>query len=178
MVKADLGFRAEYKPELRLHNPHLAGGALLDVGCYVVAFASMLLGNPTRISGMSYIGQTGVDEQSAILLEYPAGRMAVLTCGLNADTPRDGWVLGTQGSLYLSPSFAWTTRITFKPASGPEQHFRYRDPSFKHEIAEAMRCLRTGLTESPLMPLDESLAIMRTLDTLRQQVGLRYPEEG
>ena len=59
MVKADLCFRAEYRPEWRLLNPNLAGGALLDVGCYVVSFASMLLGNPTQVSGMSFIGQTG-----------------------------------------------------------------------------------------------------------------------
>ena len=71
VVKADLGFKAEYRPEGRLLNPHLAGGALLDVGCYVVSFASMLLGTPTRIRGISHIGRTGVDEQSAILLEYP-----------------------------------------------------------------------------------------------------------
>jgi dihydrodiol dehydrogenase / D-xylose 1-dehydrogenase (NADP) len=177
VVKADLGFKAEYRPEGRLLNPHLAGGALLDVGCYVVSFASMLLGTPTHISGIAHIGRTGVDEQSAILLEYPEGRMAELYCGLNAESPRDGWVLGTHGSLYLKPTFAWTTGITYKPAGGAEQHFRFRDPSFRYEIAEAMRCLQAGLTESPLMPLDESLAVMNTLDTLRQQAGLRYPEE-
>jgi predicted dehydrogenase len=178
LVKADLGFRAEYRPEWRLLNRNLAGGALLDVGCYVVSFASMLLGSPTQVSGISHIGETGVDEQSSILLGYPEGRQAVLTCAVRTDSSRDGWVLGTEGSLYLRPLFAWTNHITLKPAKGKERHFHFRNIGFQHEIAESMRCLRAGLLESPLMPLDESVVIMRTLDTLRQQAGLRYPEEG
>jgi predicted dehydrogenase len=178
MVKADLGFRADYRPEWRLLNPNLAGGALLDVGCYVVSFASMLLGSPTQVSGLSYIGETGVDEQSAILLGYPEGRMAVLNCAVRTSSPRDGWVLGTEGSLYLHATFGWTRHIVLKSAGGAEQHFRFKNPGFEHQIAESMRCLRAGLLESPLMPLDESLSIMQTLDTLRQQGGLRYPEEG
>jgi dihydrodiol dehydrogenase / D-xylose 1-dehydrogenase (NADP) len=177
MVKADLGFRAEYRPEWRLLNLNLAGGALLDVGCYVVSFASMLLGSPTQVSGYSHIGETGVDEQSAVLLGYPAGRMALLNCAVRTSSPRDGWVLGTEGSLYLHATFCWTRHIVLKTASGSVQHFRFKEDGFEHQIAESMRCLRTGLLESPLMPLDESLSIMRTLDTLRQQGGLRYPEE-
>jgi len=178
MVKADLCFRAEYRPEWRLLNPNLAGGALLDVGCYVVSFASMLLGNPTQVSGMSFIGQTGVDEQSTILLGHPEGRMAVLNCAVRTDGPRDAWVLGTEGSLHLDPLFAWTPRITLKTERGIEEHFDFEEVGFEHEIAESMRCLQGGLIESPTMPLDESLTIMRTLDSLRQQGGLRYAEEG
>jgi dihydrodiol dehydrogenase / D-xylose 1-dehydrogenase (NADP) len=177
IVKADLGFRADYRPDWRLLNLNLAGGALLDVGCYVVSFASMLLGNPIQVSGISHIGQTGVDEQSAILLGYPEGRMAVLNCAIRTDLARDGWVFGTEGSLYLSPFFCWTSHIILKTSGGVEKHFRFRKIGFEFEIAEAMRCLRAGLVESPAMPLDESLSIMRTLDTLRQQAGLRYPEE-
>jgi predicted dehydrogenase len=177
MVKADLGFRAEYKPELRLLNPNLAGGALLDVGCYVVSFASMLLGEPVQVSGISAIGKTGVDEQSAILLGYPEGRMAVLNCAVRTASPRDGIILGTEGWIALRPTFGWTRRLTLKTADGKEQYFRFKNDGFEHEIAEAMRCMRAGLIESPLMPLDESLAVMRTLDSLRQQAGLRYPEE-
>lgn len=178
MVKADLGFRAEYRPEWRLLNRNLAGGALLDVGCYVVSFATMLLGNPTQVAGISHIGQTGVDEQSAILLGYPEGRQAVLSCAVRTDSSRDGWVLGTEGLLQLRPLFAWTNHIVLKPAGGKERHFHFRNIGFQHEIAEAGRCLRVGLLESPLMPLDESVSIMRTLDSLRRQAGLRYPEEG
>ncbi len=177
MIKADLGFRADDKPEGRLLNPNLAGGALLDVGCYVVSFASMLLGTPDQVSGLSAIGKTGVDEQSAILLGYPEGRLAVLTCAVRTASPRDGVILGTEGWITLQPPFGWTRHLTLKTAAGKEQSFRFKNDGFEYEIAEAVRCMRAGLIESPLMPLDESLAVMHTLDTLRQQAGLRYPEE-
>ncbi len=44
----------------------------------------------------------------------------------------------------------------------------------EHEAAEVGRCLREGLTESPLMPLDETLAVMATMDEIRRQIGLDY----
>ena len=104
--------------------------------------------------------------------------MAVLNCAVRTDGPRDAWVLGTEGSLHLDPLFAWTPRITLKTERGIEEHFDFEEVGFEHEIAESMRCLQGGLIESPTMPLDESLTIMRTLDSLRQQGGLRYAEEG
>ena len=48
---------------------------------------------------------------------------------------------------------------------------------FKYEIEEAGRCLREGLLETPALPLDETLAIMRTLDAVRAGIGLKYPME-
>ncbi len=46
------------------------------------------------------------------------------------------------------------------------------------EAAEVMRAVRAGETESPLVPLDGSLAVMRTLDAVRERVGVRYPVDG
>ncbi len=184
MVTADLGFRAEFNPEGRMLNPHLAGGAFLDVGCYVVSFASMLLGEATQVTGLSHLGETGVDEQSAIVLGYPGGRLAVLICSVRTATPRNGYIFGTEGWIHLPGTFAWTEKLELKPAGGKETVFRApikggggKGSGLAYEAREVMRCLREGLTESPTMPLDESLAIMRTLDELRRQAGLRFPEE-
>lgn len=184
MVTADLGFRAEYNPEGRMLNPHLAGGAFLDVGCYVVSFASMLLGEPNRVTGLSHLGDTGVDEQSAIVLGYPEGRLAVLTCSVRTATPRNGYVFGTEGWIHLPGTFAWTEKLELKPAGGKEKVFRApikgsagKGSGLAYEAREVMACLREGRVESLTMPLDESLTIMRTLDELRRQAGLRFPEE-
>jgi hypothetical protein len=59
------------------------------------------------------------------------------------------------------------------------EEIRRSDPGhgWHHEAAEVGRCLRAGLLESPTMPLDESVAIMETLDEIRRQIGLRYPFE-
>ncbi|SRR5450759_3370 len=179
MVKADLGFRADFIPEGRLLSPHLAGGALLDVGCYVVSFASMLLGTPNQVTGLSHLGQTGVDEQSAILLGYSQGRLAVLSCAVRTLTPQDGYVLGTDGWIRLHAPFGWSGRLSLKSGSSKEQVIRcpIKGSGYAYEAIEVMRCMRQGSLESQVMPLDESLAVMQTLDQLRQQAGLRYPEE-
>ena len=44
-----------------------------------------------------------------------------------------------------------------------------------HEAAEVMRCLRNGEIESPLVPLEDSLAIMHLMDLVREKIGLSYP---
>jgi predicted dehydrogenase len=78
VLTADLGFRAEFDPKSRLFDPNLGGGALLDVGIYPVALASMLFGPPAEITSMVQLGQTGVDERSAVILGYEGGQRNVL----------------------------------------------------------------------------------------------------
>ena len=179
MVTADLGFHAKFDPQGRLFNPQLAGGALLDVGCYVVSFASMLLGTPRQATGVAHLGKSGVDEQTGILLGYDDGRLAVLSCAVSTSTPMEGYVLASKGSLHLHAPFHASKRLTFKNADGKQRVINcpYKGNGYNYEAAEVMACLRQGKLESAVMPLDESLAIMRTLDQLRAQIGLRYPME-
>ncbi|MEC9381026.1 MAG: Gfo/Idh/MocA family oxidoreductase, partial [Candidatus Latescibacterota bacterium] len=81
MVQADFGFRAGVNPEGRLFNLDLGGGALLDVGIYSLSFAAMILGaSPDQVVSAANLGSTGVDEQSAFLLRYEGGELAVLSC--------------------------------------------------------------------------------------------------
>ena len=70
MITGDFGYRAGFNAERRTFNPALGGGALLDVGIYPLSLASMLLGKPQRIASMAELGETGVDEQSAMILGY------------------------------------------------------------------------------------------------------------
>ncbi len=179
LVTANLGFRAEDNPQSRLLSPSLAGGALLDVGCYVVSFASMLLGQPDRVAGVSRLGRTGVDEDTSILLGYPQGRSAALTCAVRTNSPQDGYVIGVDGWVHLHPPFGWSGRLTLHRAGQPDQDINapIQGSGYAYEAREVSRCLDLGLLESPVMPLDESLGVMRTLDALRQQAGLHYPEE-
>jgi hypothetical protein len=48
---------------------------------------------------------------------------------------------------------------------------------YNYQAAEVMACLRAGKLESEIMPLDESVSIMRTMDEIRAQWGLTYPME-
>jgi dihydrodiol dehydrogenase / D-xylose 1-dehydrogenase (NADP) len=179
MVTADFGFRAEWKPEDRLLNPALGGGALLDVGIYPLSFASMIFGvAPRAVTGLCHLGQTGVDEQSAVVLSYEGGELAVLACAVRTGTTHEARIFGTNGSIVI-PDFWHCTQATLtmngKP---PETVMRpMKGNGYNYEAVEVGRCLRAGIKESPVMPLSETLEMMRTMDTLRRQWGLVYPGE-
>lgn len=179
MVVADFGFRTDWNPEGRALNPALGGGALLDVGIYPLALAAMVLGGPPlKVTGQCHLGDTGVDEQSAMLLAYKGGALAVLTCAVRTQTPHEARILGTEGSIYL-PDFWHGIEATLTLAGKePERVIPERvGNGYNYEAVEVGRCLRAGLKESPLMPLDETVMTMRIMDELRRQWGLVYPQE-
>jgi len=185
MVKADFGFRIDWAPESRLLDPVSGGGALLDVGIYPVSFASMVFGpSPEKIVSMAHLGLTGVDEQFSAIFSYEGGRLAVLTGAVRTDLPNEARVIGTEGYIRI-PDFWCSQKFELcmkeKGSMGKfrTEHFAnpFTSTGYVHEAEEAMRCMREGRTESDIMPLDESLKIMKILDTLRAQWGLRYPSD-
>ncbi len=179
MVISDFGFRTSVSAEGRLFNPAYGGGALLDVGCYAVSFASMVYGRqPRDIVSLADMGSTGVDEQAAMVFRYDEGEMAVLYTAIRTNTPQESRILGTEGSIYLHPPF-WkgTTATVAVGRDSQTVTLSYDGNGYNCQAAEVMRCLREGLLESPVMPLDESLAVMRTLDRIRVEWGLKYPME-
>lgn len=180
LLRADFCFRAGWEPQGRLLNPALGGGGLLDVGVYTVSLASMVFGaQPSRLASLAHIGDTGVDEQAALVLGYDAGQLAVLTCAIRTSTPHEAQIFGTEGSIRIHHPFWHATRLTVH-AGGTEpteMELPYPGNGYTCEAAEVARCLREGALESPIMPLDETVAILGTLDRIRAQWGLRYPTE-
>ncbi len=179
LLHADFGFRGEVGPEHRLYDPALGGGALLDLGVYPVSLASFLLGTPTAVSSQAHLGATGVDEQNALVLQHEGGALAVLSSTLRATTPQEALIMGTGGSVRLHAPWWQPQALTIRGEDGSEETLESPLPhsGYAYEAAEVGRCLQAGETESPLMPLDETLAIMHTLDTCRAAWGLRYPGE-
>jgi len=179
LVQADFGFKAAFDPSSRLFDPNLGGGALLDVGVYVVSFASMVLGSPDRVAGFASKAPNGVDDLDGIVLGHPSGAVAVLATAVRANTPHQAVVVGSEGRILVPPAFWKPERLVLSRNGRPDEeiHLPSESTGFQHEAREAARCLRQGLLESPVMPLDESLAIMGTLDALRAQWGVRYPME-
>lgn len=176
-VTADHGQWFAFDPRHRLFAPELGGGALLDLGVYVVSFASMVLGEPSHVTARSTPTSTGVDAQTSIVLDHPGGAQAVLSASLRAKSPCRATVVGTDGRLEIDTTFYSPTTFTVIPRDGDA--WRFDEPheghGLRHEAAEVARCLAAGLTESPVMPLSETVAIMRTLDEVRRQIGLTYP---
>lgn len=180
MLTADFGFRAGVNPEGRLFNPALGGGGLLDVGIYTVSLASMVFGGPpSRITGMADIGETGIDEQAAMILGYDGGELALLACAVRTSTPQEAVIMGTEGTIRIKSPFWSATQATLTVSGNDPEHIEmpHAGNGYNYEAAEVMRCLRAGALESTTMPLDESIAVMRTLDEIRAQWGLRYPME-
>jgi predicted dehydrogenase len=179
MLTADLGFRAPINPAGRLFNPALGGGALLDVGIYPVSLASMVFGPPADIVSRAHLGATGVDEQAAMILGYPAGQLAVLYTAIRVVTPHEAIIMGTDGTLRIGLDWHKPDRLTLGRPGQPDETIPlpFVGNGYNYEAAEVMACLRAGRVESALMPLDESHTIMRTLDAIRAQWGLRYPGE-
>ena len=179
LVQADFSFQGSGDPTGRLLNPDLAGGALLDVGCYCMSLASMILGQPEHVEAQARIGPTGVDEQTAILLKNAHRQMAVLTCAVRSVGPQEAFIIGRRGLIKLESAWWRGGRVVLRPAGGAEQVFDIpqEENGFVYEVREAHRCLRAGETQTPALPLDESLGIMETMDRVRQQIGLTYPFE-
>lgn len=181
-VQADFGLEGPFPPAHRLRDPALGGGALLDLGVYPVSFAHLLLGEPDGLSARAVLSDEGVDLQTGALLSWESGALAAVHCSIVGGTGTTASVTGSRGRIDIPDGFFNPERFVLHrdgrdpeefaldPADGPRNTLR-------HEAREVMRALRAGEKESPLVPLDGTLAVMRTLDTLRELIGVRYAGE-
>ncbi|MEV6623876.1 Gfo/Idh/MocA family oxidoreductase [Amycolatopsis sp. NPDC051106] len=165
-VTADHGQWFAEDPAFRLFAPELGGGALLDLGIYPVSFASMVLGTPDRVAAMVTPAFTGVDAQTSMLFGYASGAQAVLSCTLSAASPTTASIVGTDGRIEIDGPFYAPASFTLIPRVGERSRFEYVDEGrgLRHQADEVARLLAAGETESPLMPLDETVSIMTTMD--------------
>ena len=178
LVQADFGFHAAFDPASRLFDPALGGGALLDVGVYPVALAQQLLGPPTAVAALGELTSTGVDGQTAILLQHAGGALAQLSAAITTTTPHEAWLLGTAGRLQLHAPWWRAERLTlYVGDTAQTEELPLIGNGYQYEAAEVMRCLRAGLLESPALPLAATLATMQTLDAVRAQLGVVYPAD-
>jgi predicted dehydrogenase len=179
MLSVDFGFRADPDPASRLFAPGLGGGALLDVGVYCVSFASMVLGRPSGSVGIPHLGETGVDEQASIILEHEGGRFANLSVGIRTTTPQEATIMGTEGYVRIHHPWWRPHSMTISRPGGEDETIEVpvTGNGFNYEAAEVMRCLEAGKTESDIMPLDETISVLSTMDGIREAWGLRYPGE-
>ena len=168
---ADLGHRA--------WALDLGGGALLDLGVYPLSFASMLFGAPTIVTAVSELAVTGVDSQTAVVLQYQRGEVAVLFTTLETATARRACISGTDACIEIEREFFAPARFRVIDRTGAQELYdlAHVGRGLRHQAAEVGRCLRAGLAESAVMPLAETVTIMESMDEIRRQIGLVYPSE-
>lgn len=176
-LTAEHGQWFEQDPNHRLFAPELGGGALLDLAIYPISFAHMVLGAPARITAVSTPAFTGVDATTSAIFEYAGGAQALLTSSLAAKSGNPGAIYGTEARVELDGW--WYFPTSFRVITHDEEVIEtYETPpggrGMEHEAAEVVRCLRAGEAESPLLPLDETVAIMGVLDEIRGQIGLDH----
>ncbi|MEV6119473.1 Gfo/Idh/MocA family oxidoreductase [Streptomyces sp. NPDC052077] len=181
-VRADFGLAGPFPPAHRLLDPAQGGGALLDLGVYPVSLAHLLLGEPSDVAARAVLSEEGVDLQTGALLSYESGALASVHCSVVGGSANSATVTGSTGRVEVPDGFFAPERFVLHRDGRDPETFT-ADPAdgspatLAHEAREVMRALRAGETESPLVPLDGTLAVMRTLDAIRDRVGVRYPGE-
>jgi predicted dehydrogenase len=181
-VQADFGITGPFGAGHRLRDPALGGGALLDLGVYPVSFAQLLLGEPDRVQADALLSPEGVDLNTGMLLGWDSGATALLSCSIVGNLPTVASVTGTAGRIdfpqgFFHPEYFLLHRDGHEPekiSTGPGPQGL---SGMQYEAAEVTRALLAGEKESPLVPLEGSLAVMRTLDAVRARVGVRYPAD-
>lgn len=164
----------------RIVKPELAGGALLDVGIYPLNFAYMHFGDKVReIRSAAQMTSAGVDGENAMILLYDDGRMAVLNSGIHGKSDSEGVFYGSTGCMVVENindpeniKIYDTDRNLIREVKIPEQISGY-----EYEITETISCIKEGKLECPSMPHKETLKMMRIMDELRAEWGMKYPDE-
>jgi predicted dehydrogenase len=165
-VSADHGQWFVEDPAFRLFAPELGGGALLDLGVYVVSWASMILGTPELVTATITPAFTGVDGETSMVFRYKSGAQSILTCTSMAATPVRASIVGKDARIEVEGRFYEPSSFTLVPRVGEPKRFEFEHEGrgLRHQAIEAARCVADGRIESSIMPLDETVSIMETME--------------
>ena len=178
MITSEFGFTSDVEPEGRLYNPDLAGGALLDIGIYTILLPYWIYGcKPSRLQAISMETSTGVDEQTAISMYFPDGRMAQAISGINTPLSNSSTIYGTKGYIRM-PEY-WKAQKILLKSEEKEEYFEDSRTSwgYEFEAREVNTLIRDGKKESSVVSYKKSIELMEILDEVRERIGLRYPFE-
>ena len=167
-------------PTNRLNAPELGGGALLDLGIYPVSFAHDMLGKPISVQSVARFTPTGVDAEIAIVMKHQNDAISTSVSALDCAGANTATVYGTKARVEIDG--IWYTPTSFRVVDyNGEVLEAFSEPvesrGMQFQAFEMEELIRSGKRSSDLMPLDETVAIMHTLDDIRRQIGLVYPGE-
>ena len=179
-VFADHTQKISSDPDHRLNNLELGGGALLDLGIYPISFAWDILGAPTLVNASATIGATGVDDEVATIFTHASGALSTSLSASHAAGPNTAHIVGTEARIDIDA--VWYSPTTFRlvaPDGAVLEAYESRidGRGMQFQALAAERYIAEGRRDSDLLPLDETVAIMDTLDEVRRQIGLVYPVE-
>lgn len=177
-VTANLCYLIDKVP--RLMELSLGGGALLDVGVYVLNFASLVFGDEILdITTTAIMTEGGVDAQNSMTFTYPGGKMAVLNSSLRVLSDRKGVIYGTKGYVIVENINNFESIAVYN--QDREQIAFYEQPAqisgYEYEVLACKEALEKGWKECQDMPHEETLRIMWQMDRIREKWGMKYPRE-
>ena len=188
MVQASFGYNAGPAPGNYLFRPDLAGGSILDVGCYTMSMCRLIAGaaqerdvaDPVAVTGTGHLDH-GVDLRAAAVVRFADGLTAQLSCAIDADLGEHLRVVGSDGTITLTGPFLPGRRpagVLRLRTSSAEQTWPLTpgDPDlYALEADEVARHLPDG--QSPAMSHADSLGNTAALDAWRRAIGLTFPVE-
>ncbi|UXS03336.1 aldo/keto reductase [Agrobacterium tumefaciens] len=195
IIRSSFGFNmGTFRPDHRLFANEMAGGGILDVGGYPVSMARLVAGaadgkafaEPDKVSGVAYLGQSGVDEWASAVLKFPNGIVAEVSCSIMASQDNVLRIIGSEGRIevkdfwFASGHKGGVGRIEIikgtetETIEVPEDRWLY---SF--EVDAAGKAIREGRQEfeAPGMTWADTLGNLRVMDQWRAAVGLEYGVE-
>ena len=177
---ADHTQRLPDHPGHRLNAPELGGGALLDLGIYPISFAWELFGKPSGILASSTPSPTGVDRATTVILNYSGGRTALTHSAMDVRGANTAVIIGTEGRIEIDPVWYSATSFTLYGLDDAVIE-RFEHPlatrGMEFQALELERLVNEGKTSGEILPSEETVLIMETLDEIRRQIGLKYPGE-
>lgn len=179
IVRSDFAFNAPVIEERRLYNVNLGGGSLLDIGLYPVFAALTSLGKPDFIKTFAHFSTTGIEESISMIFQYKGGEMANLTSSFSSYSPTQTEYWCEKGYMILNPRWYMPTKITIVKNGEEPQHFNsehFEGTGYHYEAAHVMKCLGEGKIESEIMTWQNSLDLIETLDRIRRDAGIFFPE--
>jgi predicted dehydrogenase len=167
-------------PAHRLNAMELGGGALLDLGVYPISFAWDILGKPEEISAMARFKATGADAEVATIFRHAGGAISTTISSSDNGGPNVAIILGTKARIEIATT--WYMPTSFRVVDREETLIleyssAVEGRGMQYQAEEVERLVEAGKTAGDILPPEESVAIMQTLDAIRAQIGLRYPNE-
>lgn len=177
MLTANLASDIENIP--RLQRPSLGGGALGDLGYFLLAFSTMVFGNQIkRIQSSCAFTPMRVDRQLSIVLQYKDDRMAVLSCTTSGNGESRAVIQGTRGYIVVEDLKNFSTATVYDSRRNKTASYKRGKikSEFEFEMAAFTAAMKSGWKECPEMPHAQTLSMMQMMDFIRRQLGISYED--
>lgn len=176
-LTVNMGWKNPYDAEFRLYNKDLGGSALLDAGVYAVQMVQMVLGEPVEMVSVATLGDSEVDENCMITTRHANGAVANAGITVRANSRNLAMIAGTNGSIVMDHDWHRPSTFTLYQDGKDPEFFdcSHEGIGYQYEMMEVGKCLRDGLTEHPVMPLDDTLMVAQIMQDAIRSWGVTYP---